>query len=238
MSNQADHEPIDPSAVRRRLWRIVGSLAVAHVVLMLAGFTFQRVSRLGDAPGTALAVYRGSSLGAAGLGSAVSLAGFIALLFVAPLLAQLLRGNTATTRWLSRVIAGTASVYVAITLAVGFAASAAARYGAHHALPAPDVVALNTLHWFSVFVATAILGVFLLTVAARLWATGQLPRWVAVLGLVAGVCCLAAAVNPPEDVVDNTTLVWMAWFVALGVTGLRGGRRETVAVPVPMASGA
>jgi hypothetical protein len=238
MFDQVDPDHTASNTERRRLWRIVGSLAIAHVVLMLAGFTLQRVSRLGDAAGSALATYRGSSVSAAGIGSAVSLAGFVALLFAAPLLAQLLRGDTAASRWLSRVIASTASVYVGITLAVGFAASGAARYGAHHGLPESTVDALNTLHWFGVFVATAILGVFILTVAARLWVSGQLPRWIAVLGFVAGICCLAAAVNPPENIVDNTTLVWMAWFVALGVAALRGRRRETGGVPVPATSAA
>ena len=226
----------DPVAARRRSWQIVGSLALAHIVLMLTGFALQKVSRLGDPPGTALAVYRGSSLGAAAIGSAVSLLGFLALLVAVPLIARLLRGDTEGTRWLSGVIASSGSVYVAITLAVGFAASAAARYGAHHAMPAATVDALSTVHWFGVFVATPILGVLLLTIAARVWSTGVLPRWVAAFGFVAGACCLAAAVNPPEDVVDDTTLVWMAWFVVFGITALRARSRATDAAPVVAAS--
>jgi hypothetical protein len=247
MFDQAEHRPDHPDhraghqadrlAAERRLWRIVGSLAVVHIVLMLAGFALQRVSRLGDAPGTALAIYRGSSLGAAGIGSAVSLLGFVALLFAAPLMARLLRGDTEGTRWLSGVIASTASVYVAITLAVGFAASGTARYGAHHAMTASTVSALSTLHWFAVFTATAVLGVFILTVAGRIWATRLLPRWVAGFGFLAGACCLAAAVNPPENLVDDVTLVWMAWFAALGVSALTG-RREPRRAPVAAASAA
>jgi hypothetical protein len=231
MSNQAD-----PAAARRRSWRIVGSLALAHIVLMLAGFTFQRVARLGDAPSTVLSVYRGSPAGAAGFGGAVSLLGFVAFLFAATLLAQLLRGRTDMTRWLAGLVSTAGATYVGITLGVAFAGSDAARYGAHRAWPATTVAAVGSLHWFGVFMATAILGVFTVTLAARLWVTGLLPRWVALGGFAAGACCLAAAAVPPEDIVDDATLVWMVWFVALGVAALRVRPRETASTAVPAAA--
>jgi hypothetical protein len=149
----------------------------------------------------------------------------------------LLRGSTDATRWLGSVIASSGAVYVAITLGVAFAASDAARYAAHNGTPGTTVAALSNLHWLAVFMATVILGVFTVAVAAAVWTSHLLPRWVAVLGFLAAAACLTAAVNPPENVVDDATLLWMAWFIALGVTALRASRRPALvmtATPAPV----
>lgn len=220
----------------RRIWQVAGGLALAHIVLMLAGFVGTPVSRLGDSPAAAVAAYRGSSAVAAAIGSAVSVLGFLAFLLAVPLFARLLRTDSEPGRWLAAVITISGALYVGMTLALPFAASSAARYAAHHGLPAETVLAISNLHWFGVFLATVLLGVFTLAVAGSAWATRRLPRWVAGAGVVAGICCLAAAVLPPEDVVDDVTLIWMLWFVLLAVSALRAGRVPGRSLPAPVAA--
>jgi hypothetical protein len=222
-------------SVARRLWFAAGGLALAHVILMLAGFAGTPVSRLADSPAEALGTYRSSSATAAGIGGAVSALGFLAFLLAVPLFARLLGEDSELGRWLAAVIRSSGALYVGLTLALPFAASASARYDARHGLPADTVLAISNLHWFGAMLATVLLGVFSLAVAAAVWRTGRLPRWVAGAGVVAGVCCLAPAAMPPEGVLDDVTLAWMVWFVLLAVTALRAGRVRGRPLPAPVA---
>jgi hypothetical protein len=225
---------------RRRLWPVVGGLALAHVALMFAGFAFTPVARLGSSTGAAVAAYHGSSRTAAGIGSAISLLGFVAFLCAALLLARLLRGETETSRWMAGVCAAAGSLYVGLTFALPYSASGLARYGAQHGMARETVAAFSDLHWFGDDMATVMLGVFTVSVAVAVWITRALPRWVAIGGIVAGVCCLGTAGFPPEDVLDDVTLIWIVWFVVLAVAALRAGRIRTVRPPAttPVTPGA
>jgi hypothetical protein len=220
----------------RRLWPVAGTLALAHVALMFAGFTLTPVGRLGDDPASVADAYRGSSLVAGGVGSAVSLLGFVAFLLGALLLARLLRGDTEGSRWLATVVGTAGALYVGLTFVLPYAASGMARYGAHHGLPDEIVAAFSDLHWFGDDLATVMLGVFTLAVAVGVWLTRRLPRWVAIGGFVAGGCCLVTATFPPETVLDNVTLIWIVWFVALAVAALRAGRVRASSSAVPVAA--
>jgi hypothetical protein len=215
----------------RRLWPVVGGLALAHIALMFGGFTLTPVARLGSSPGAAVAAYRGSSLAAAGIGSAISLLGFVAFLCVALLLARLLRGQTETSRWLADVCVAAGTLYVGLTFALPYAASGLARYGAQHGMAAETVAAFSDLHWFGDDMATVMLGVFTVVVSIRVWNTRALPRWVAIAGFVAGACCLVTATAPPENVLDDVTLIWIVWFVVLAVAALRAGRTRVARPP-------
>jgi len=182
------------------------------------------VPRFGDSPGTAAATYRGSAAGPAAIGGAVSLLGFAAFLLLATMLPRLVRRSGETNRWLAATVPASGAVYVGITLGIGFAGSGAARFAAQHGLPASTVAALSDLHWLGVYVATAVLGLFTLVLAAALWTSHTLPRWTAALGFVAGASCFAAAAQPPSGVVDDVTLIWMIWLVLFAVVALRGPR--------------
>jgi hypothetical protein len=207
---------------------------------MFAGFTFTPVARLGSSPAAAVAAYRGSSLTAAGIGSAISLLGFVVFLCAALLVARLLRGETSTSRWLASVGAAAGVLYVGLTFALPYAASGLARYGARHGMAAETVAAFSDLHWFGDDMATVVLGVFTVVVSIGVWNSRALPRWVAVAGFVAGACCLVTATTPPENVLDDVTLIWLVWFVVLAVAALRAGRIRTARPPaaVPATPGA
>ena len=217
----------------RRLWRLAGGLALAHVVLMFGGFSLQRVAPLGAGPSTVAADFASWSTTRGFLGAYVDCAAFLVFVLVATLLARLLRGEGEASAWISSTIAASGSIYVAVTLASAMAVSSGALYGAHHGVPLVTVTALDQVHWFAVFFATAVLGLFTLAVAAAAWSTGLLPRWLAYAGLVAGVACLVGAVpGAREDLVDYATLVWVVWFVGLAVAALRRPRTAAMSLPV------
>ena len=225
------------TTVDRRLWRVAGSLAIAHLVLMLAGFSLIRVAPLDAGRGTVSSDLVHWSLTKGYAGGYLSSLSFLLFLLAATLLARLVRGTSELAGWFSSTIAVAGSAYVAITLASGFADLGAALYDGHHGAPLTTVAALDHVHWFGVFAATELLGLFTLAVAGAVWVTGLLPRFVAYGGVVAGVACIAAVPGAGAGLVDDATLVWMLWFVALAVASLRGPRvvqrAAGVGTPVP-----
>jgi hypothetical protein len=159
------------------MWRVAGWLALAHIAAMLGGFSVEKVAPLGARPSAVASAYVTWPTGKGFVGSYVAGISFLLFLLVATLLGRLLRGDGDTSAWLSSVIAGSGCVYVAITLATAFAVSSAALYAGHHGAPLATVSALSDAHWFAVFLATAVLGLFTLAVAVAVYVTGALPRW-------------------------------------------------------------
>lgn len=211
----------------RGLWRIAGWLAVVHVVLMLGSFALQRVSPLGAGTATVVKDHVTWSMTKGFMGGYLTGVSFLVFLLLASLLGRLLRGGTEISGWLSSTIVASGSLYVAVTLAGVLPALGAALYDGHHGAPLSTVTAFDHMHWFAVFTATLVLGVFILTVSVAVWMTGVLSRWVSYSGFVAGVACLVAVPGARAGLVDDATLVWVVWFLGFAVAALRGPR------PVP-----
>ena len=218
-----------PVASRRetaRLWRTAGALAVAHVVLMLAGFALQRVAPLDSSPGAVVSTLRAQALGRTYAGSAVALVAFLVLLADVALLARLMRGRDETTRWLASLTTASATVYVAVTFATAFAGATAALYATHQGADASVVAALSSLHWFAVSVATGALGLLTALIGALAWRTRALPRWLAVGAFLVAAVSFAGSVPGTGTLVDDVTLIWIVWFVATGIAAIRAGSRR------------
>jgi hypothetical protein len=208
----------------RTLWRVAGVLAIAHVALMFASFAFQNEPDPGSSASTVLADLARGSLTTAYTGSYLTCLSFLVFLVTATLLAQLLRGRDDVTGWLSSLVVASGAVYVALTLGSELVNIEAGRFDGHHGGPVGVLTALNVTHWFGVFLATAVLGVFTLGAAAAVLVGTALPRWVGVAGGVVGVLCLASGAGAQTALVGGATLLWAAWFVGLGVAALRGSR--------------
>jgi len=155
----------------------LGWLVIAHLVLMFASFSLQRVSPLGAKPATVIADHVTWSMTKGFTGGYLTSLSFLVFLLAATLLARLLRGDTEIAGWLSSTIAASGSIYVAVTFS-SLSNLGAALYDGHTGAPLSTVTALDHVHWFGVFLATEVLGVFILAVAAAVRATGLLPRWV------------------------------------------------------------
>ena len=209
-----------------RLWRTAGVLAIAHVVLMLAGFAFQRVAPLDSSPATVVSTLRDQALGRTYAGSAIDLVAFLVLLADVALLARLMRGRDETTRWLASLATASGTVYVAVTFGTAFAGATGALYATHQGSDASIVAALSSLHWFAVLVATGALGLLTALIGALAWRTRALPRWLAVGSFLVGAVCFAGSVPGTGSLVDNVTLLWIVWFVATGVAAIRAGSRR------------
>jgi len=215
----------------RRLWRVVGVLAIVHVVSLLASYALQKVADLGAKPSAVTAAFVTFSTGKGFAGEYLTCLSLLVFLFAATLLARLMRGGSELSGWLASVVGALGAIYVAVSLASYLPALGAALYEGHHGASLATVTTLDHLHWFGALVSTAVLGAFTLAAAAAIRVSGVLPAWLSYAGIAAGVLCLAAGEGARLSLNGAASIVWALWFVLLGVTALRGPRREAVAAP-------
>lgn len=211
-----------------RLWRVAGALAVAHLALMLGGNSFENTPLLGDPRSSVLADYASGPMGKPFAGGYVEFLGFLAFLAGAVLIGRLLRGRTETSGWLARCIDASAVTYVAVTVATGFAAGAAALYNGHHGAAVTTITTVNDVRNFGFFLSVGVLGGFTLAVAGAGQVTRALPRWISWTGYVLGIAMIASVPAARVGSIDYTSLAWMVWFLALAVVALRGPQRPSL----------
>ncbi len=213
-----------------RLWRVAGALALAHVVLMLGSFTLQKVAPLGSSQAVVVADHVRWSMTKGFTGGFLTLISFLVFLIDATLIARLVRGRTETSRWWAATVATAGVGYVATTF-VGLAALGGALYDGHHGAPVTTVRALVDVHWFAIYLANAVLGVFTLALASAGYAAGALPRWISYTGYLVGAICILSVPAARTGLSDTATLLWLVWFVAFAVVALRRPRQTVLDRP-------
>ena len=206
---------------RNRLWRVAGGLLLAHVVLLFAGAVFTHSLQLGDEPSKAATALANSSLARNFLGGTLGYVGFLVFLVVAMLLAQLLRQEGETAAWLASCVGAAGIAYVALTVATGFAAGAAAVYNGHHGADLATATTVNDIRNFGFILSGGFTGLFALSVAATGRMTGQLSRWVSASGIVVGVLCIVAIPGARAGMADISTMLWFVWLIVLALAALR-----------------
>jgi hypothetical protein len=207
-----------------RLWRVAGGLLLAHVILLLAGYSQMRVPVLGASSDDIVRTYAGVPATRMYLGGYVGILAWLALLAAVTLLARLLRGSTESSRWLAGLVA-TAGVAATAVTAVAFVTTGAAYYGATHRYTADVVAGITTVSKFADLVAMSVLGVCAVAVGAAGLAGRTLPRWIAVISLLVGVVGIASGAN--QGLLDVGNLLWLAYLVVFSVVLLRGPARRT-----------
>lgn len=205
------------------LWRVAGVLVILHVVLMLAGVSQEKMVALTDSPDTIQKTYGSGSLARVFAGGYVELLGFLVMLPAIVFLARALGRRTESGRWAGQTALAAGITYVASTVAVGLPAGAAAVYGAHHDLADAGTLALvNDVRNFAFYLSIAVLGLHAVATGLSALADGVMRRWVGFVGIVVGtVMVLSLTVQKWFDLVNFSTLIWMVWWVGLGVLLLR-----------------
>jgi hypothetical protein len=214
--------------IPRKLWQLAGGLALAHVVLLLAGIALQDSALFADGTAGIREAYVEGSLSRTLTGLGVESLGFLAMVPVVVFLGRALGRRTESGRWAAQTGLACGVGYVVVTFAVGFPAGAASMYGAQHGLDVDTAFAINNVRIFSYFLSLALLGVNTLVVAALARAEDLAPRLVGWGGLATGALLVAAPALAPLGLQDVATLVWIVWWVALAVVMLR--RREETAL--------
>jgi hypothetical protein len=217
---------IEPTPVIDRsnpttLWRVGGALALAHVVMLFAAIS-QEVMVTHDASFAKLQdAYGGANLNRVFAAGYVESLSFLVLTAAIVVIARLF-GRTPAGSVASQTFLALGVVFVAATLAVGFAPGAAAMYGAQHGADVHTVAVVNDVRNYGYILQVAIQGAMALALGIAALADHRLTKWVGWGGVVAG--SLTIIVTPFTH--DAFAMVWMVWWVGLAVLLLRGPRKR------------
>jgi hypothetical protein len=205
------------------MWRVAGGLALAHVVVLFAGFSQEKSVVLTDGPHTVARVYGSGSLGRIFTGGYVESLSFLILLPCLVFLARAFGHRDEAARWASQTALGAGVVFIANTLAVGLPAGAAAVYGAHHGLAGGGTLALvNDVRTFAFYVSLVTLGAAALCLGIAALRDGVMTRWVGWGGVAVGSLLVLGPVGQRwADTINTTSLIWMVWWVGVGVCLIR-----------------
>lgn len=216
--------PVTPPAqvaVPERLPDRVGAaVGIAAVVLVVAGFALAAATEatITSSEAEVVAFYREAPLLRTVVGGLIETTGLVLLLAFGAALAERLRA----AGWPAAAARSALTAYVAICLAPGMSAGAAALWLAHTGTADPAVLtALNTLRSLSYFLALVPFALFLAGTALAGLRTAALPRWACWSALVLAalmVPSVAVAAHGPADVLG---LLGLAWLLTVGVALLR-----------------
>lgn len=209
------------TTVPRRLWRLAGALAIAHVVLIPVGLALQGGPLLSDGTAGITESYVNGDMARTFTGGTLEAFGFLLMIPALVFLGRVLGRTSEAGRWAAQTGLLCGLAYVAVTFAVGFPAGAAAMYGAQHGLDVDAAFALNNVRIFGYFLSLMLLGGSTIAYAAAALADRTHPRWFGGFGLVTGVALLASTPLAGIGQQDWGSLVWLVWFVGAGVLMLR-----------------
>jgi hypothetical protein len=224
-----------------RIWRVAGALLLAHVVLLLAGYSQQRSPNFGDSPQSMVSTYNQVEDSKMYLGIFIVTISWLVLLAALTLLAGLLRsgGNQSgadMSRGFAGLVATAATAATVVTIGGAYATAGGAIYAASHGFSPEIVASITTVSKFADLIAMSAAGLAALAVGVAGLVSRVLPAWVAWVSVAVGVVGIASGVN--SSVLNTGNAVWLLWLIVLGIVLLRGRSRRLAAVSEPAATAA
>jgi hypothetical protein len=207
-------------ATDRAMARAGAAVGVAAVVAIVAGFALAAATEatLTSPEAEVAAFYRDAPLVRTVVGGLLETSGLVLLLAFGAALAARLR----PAGWTAAAARSALTAYVAICLAPGMSAGAAALWLAHTGTTDPAVLtALNTLRSLSYFLALVPFALFLACTAVAGLRTGALPRWVCWTALVLAVPMVPSVAVAALGFADVLGLLGLAWVLTVAVVLLR-----------------
>lgn len=203
------------------LWRVAGGLAIAHVVLLLAGASQQRFTALGAGSDEVRHALVEGSLSRSLVGGYVESFSFLVLLPVLVFLARAVGTATAVGRWAASTSLMAGVCYVAITLATGQPAGAAALYGGHHGGNLATAQMVNDIRNFAFFLSLLVLGLQALALGIAARSDRFSPRWTGLGGIVVGILLMVGVAGAGLGLHDYASMAWMVWWIGVGIALIR-----------------
>ncbi len=201
--------------------RLGAALGVASIVLIATGFAIAAPTEatLTSPESEVVAFYTGAALATTLTGGLIETLGLVLFLPFAAMLTGRVAG-TGTREVLATTARMAATVYVALCLAPGMSAGAAALWLAHHGTAdAAVLTALNDLRSLSYFIALLPFAVFLVCVG--LSAARRLPWWAGPSALVIGAALAASLPLAAYGITDLVGLIGLLWVLVVAVALLR-----------------
>jgi hypothetical protein len=223
--------PRTPPDADARTTRIGAGLGVASIVLIASGFAIAAPTEatISSSEREVVAFYAEAGLTKTLAGGLIEILGILLFLAFAAMLTSRVRGSSASDGLLAPTARMAATVYVAVCLAPGMSAGAAALWLAHHGTTDGAVLtALNDLRSLSYFIALVPFAVFLVAVGSAARSTRSLPGWATGTGIAVGIALVASLPFAAAGMTDVLGLVGLLWVLAVSVTLLR--RPDGVAI--------
>jgi hypothetical protein len=216
------------------LRRAAGGLALAHIVLLFAGFSQQSATEHGTPLREFTRIIGGADPTRTFIGGYVEAVSFLVLVPALVLVAMLLSRRTQVGRIAATTFVALGAAYVASTLAVGFPPGAAAMYGLQHGADANSAAMLMDVRNFGFYLQVAMSSAMALALGIAALAERINVRWVGWGGVGFGVAGLIATPFAHNVV----SMGWVIWWVGLGVLFLRGNGepRQSRVQPAPDAA--
>jgi len=209
------------TAVPRRLWQLAGALCLAHIALIPVGLFLQQGPLFSDGLQGITDSYVNGDLNRVFTGGVLESFGFLLMVPALVFLGRVLGRRSEAGAWAAQTGMLCGLAYVTVTFAVGFPAGAAAMYGAQHGLDLEAAFALNNVRIFGYFLSLVLLGGSTLGFAVAALADRVHPRWLGGFGIATGLALLASTPLAGIGQQDWGSLVFMVWFVGVGVLMLR-----------------
>ena len=218
--------------IPRQLWRMAGVIAIAHVVLIPISLALEMPALFADGVDGIAEAYGEGNMARSFTGGVIESIAFLMLIPVLVFMGGVLGRGSELGRWAAQtgVICGAA--YVAVTFAVGFPAGAAAMYGAQHGLDLETALVVNNLRNFAYFLSLLLLAGSTLGFSVAALAEGVHRRWWGQFGAATSVALLASTPLAALNLHDWGVLIWMVWFLGVGVLMVRHAD-DGVGVVVP-----
>jgi hypothetical protein len=211
------HPPLTgvPTKVLRR---VAGGLALAHVVLMFAGFSQESATEHGTPLADFARIIGGADSTRTFVGGYIEALAFLVLVPALVLVAVLLGRRTEVGRIAATTFLALGAAYVASTLAVGFPPGAAAMYGLQHGADAHAASMLMDVRNFGFYLQVATSCAMALSLGVAALAERTHTRWIGWGGVAFGAVGLVATPFAHNVV----SMGWVIWWVGLAVVLLRG----------------
>jgi hypothetical protein len=219
---------------------VAGVLAIAHVVLIPISLALESPPLFTDGVRGITDSYVHGDLARSFTGGVLESVAFVMLVPVLVFLGRVLSRGSDLAAWSAQTGAMCGLAYVAVTVAIGFPAGAAAMYGAQHGLDLDAALAINNLRIFAYFLSLLLLGGSTLGFSVAALADRVHRRWWGWFGMVASIMLFVSTPLAAVELQDWGTLVWMVWFVGAGVLMLRhrdDERAATIPLREPLRSG-
>ncbi|WP_104522543.1 hypothetical protein [Blastococcus atacamensis] len=210
------------------LWRVAGGLALAHVVLLFAGFSQERTTALGDDLDEVRYALAEGSLTRSLAGGYVESLAFVLLLPVLVFLARSVGTRTPVGRWAAGTSLVAGVTYVAITLSTGMAAGAAALYGGHSSVDLETARMVADVRNFAFFLSLLVLALQAAALGVAALSDRFSPRWTGIGGVAVGVVLLVGVAGAALELHGYASLVWTVWWVGVAIALIRNA-------PIPAA---
>jgi hypothetical protein len=214
-----------PSDLKPVLWKIAGAFALAHVILLFAGFSQERSPSHGASLDTIRRTFVEANLPRVMAGGYVESLSFVVLLPALVFTARAIGRRTEIGRWAANTSLAAGTGYVVSTLAVGMPAGAAALYGAQHGADLHTVMVVDDIRNYAFYLSIALAGAQALALGVAAISDRIFTRWVGYVGVAVGVLAIGGAALVP----NVASMAWVVWWVGVAVALLRPNRQVRIA---------